>query len=351
MFMYRVVENLGTTCTTTPTPDVTYPKLVSATPLYGRLPLANGSEDVLDFVIDESQPVQEPAAKEEPSLFTPTGRGADRIEVPATRTTKYDLLYVDTNRDRNLTNDPPLRPMKEPPKMFARAGADPSLVVFDYLEVKPAGGDAATPGTPRTVRVLPWLNAMDAQQSYLVIMTTSVRKGRIQIGEVWYEAMMGSAVSGQANLLVRPEAPADAEASKKTWSMLGLGLQQAEGKFYEFSINSAGDQLTVAPYGGPMGELRIEPGERKVEQFAAAGSLQTSTGSVVWLGEPGNYYSEERVRTSQLPAGDYQLSYFTVACGDLLVRSRRTTSKFNLAARQPLPPRFQWLFAPISLMH
>ena len=69
-----------------------------------------------------------------------------------------------------------------------------------------------------------------------------------------------------------------------------------------------------------MGELRIEPGERKVEQFAAAGSLQTSTGSVVWLGEPGNYYSEERVRTSQLPAGDYQLNYFTVACGDLLVR-------------------------------
>ena len=33
--------------------------------------------------------------------------------------------------------------------MFADAGADPSLVVFDYLEVKPAGGDAATPRTPR----------------------------------------------------------------------------------------------------------------------------------------------------------------------------------------------------------
>ena len=51
---------------------------------------------------------------------------------------------------------------------------------------------------------------------------------------------MGSAVSGQANLLVRPEAPADAEASRKTWSMLGLGLQQAEGKFYEFSIRQRG---------------------------------------------------------------------------------------------------------------
>ena len=80
MFMYRVVENLGTTCTTTPTPDVTYPKLVSATPLYGRLPLANGSEDALDFVIDESQPVQEPAAKEEPSLLRQLGEAAHRIE-------------------------------------------------------------------------------------------------------------------------------------------------------------------------------------------------------------------------------------------------------------------------------
>lgn len=319
MYMFRVASTQGATCTTKPTPDVVYPKLVSPTPLYGRLPLTTRGEEgeQVDFVIDESQPGTEPAVKDEPSLLRQLSELLTGSKASAQRATKYDLLYVDVNRDRDLTNDPPLRPIKQRPKMFSEAGQDSSPVVFDYLDIQPAG--EATP-TTKPLRLLPWLNAVETEEAYLVVMTTGVRKGRIRIGDSSYEAVMGTSMEGQANLLVRRESSADTAASKQPWRMLGLGLQQAEGKFYELTASPAGDQLTVALYGGPMGELRLEAGDRKVDQFAAAGALQTSTGSVVWLGEPENYYSEQRVRTIQLPVGDYQLSYFTVACGNLLVR-------------------------------
>ncbi len=337
--MYRVAEMQYAACMTTPLPGVVYPKLTSPAPLYGRLPLTTHGEEEeeIDFVIDESQPAAEPAEQEKPSFFGRLGAWLSGSKAPPRRPTKYDLLYVDLNRDRDLTNDPPLRPIRQRPKAFA-AFDSASLVVFDHLDIKPVG-EAAQAAKP--VRMLPWLNGVDEDDEapYLVVMTTGIRKGRIRIGQAWYEAVVGTSIGDHANLLVRREPSPDANPpGKHSWRTLGLGLQQVEGGFYELSTNPAGDQLTVARYTGPMGELRLEAGDRKVDEFAAAGVLQTATGSAVWLGEPGDYGSEQYVRTVQLPVGDYQIGYLTVACGKLLVRLSADYRSREQVAESTAPP-------------
>ena len=91
-----------------------YPKLKSKQPLYGKLQfdrsLANPEGIAIYFVLDESGETP-PAAK--PAEKKPEKRhAADR------KLSSYDRLYIDANRDGDLTNDPLLKPMKDPPWKF-----------------------------------------------------------------------------------------------------------------------------------------------------------------------------------------------------------------------------------------
>jgi len=340
MYLFNVVQSYGVMCTSQPVADVTYPKLNSKSPVYGRLPDALGQQAALDFVLDESQAAEpgakESSAKEEPSLLNQLGQmiaGGPSAPVPSV---KYDLLYVDVNGDRDLTNDKPLQPMKEPPKIFGAMGPNPSMIIFDYLTLKPSSDSAQSP-----MRVLPWLSAAGRDQTHLVIMTTTVHKARIRLGEKWYEVMMGTAFRGMnAPLLVRPEGATDAQGKPSGWGMMQLGLHQADGKFFEVACNAERTELSVALYTGAMGELRIDPGKRTAERFGAAGALRTNNGSTVWLGEPNNYYSEELVRTIQLPEGDYQLGSLSVLCGDMRVRLTANNRRLGMpgAAADGPPP-------------
>ena len=310
-WIFQLADSKAADCRPIPFPDVAYPKLHSPNPQYGCLPLSADADDVLYFVVDEARRAEESAAK------------AASQEMGATAP-EYDLLYVDTDGDRDLTDDPPLRRMKEPPQCLAEGES----IVFDYLEIKPAGEDKTS---ACAARVLPWVNVDRSQASdpiaggspraTLVVLPVDAHTGRIRIGSTWYNAQVGMWIRGPASrLFVQREPPAGVEPGNRPWKPVFLGVHQVGTEFYEISANSAGDRLTVAPFGGALGEFRVEPGTRGVGVIGAAGALEDSTGSTVWIGEPNNNYSEEWSRACQLPAGDYQFSDLSVALGDLIVR-------------------------------
>ena len=171
-------------CASTPDPAVkAYPKLKSEEPLYATVTFGGGAAPVVryHFVLDQSeekppaadkpkaaadapqQPaVQQPAAespKEKADSKTPAKSSATAKRIltlrPATSRTaamaKYDILYFDANRDLDLTNDPPIHVMKDPPTGLP-TGA--SVKVFDTISFEvPLGGDAGA----AKVRVVPVL--------------------------------------------------------------------------------------------------------------------------------------------------------------------------------------------------
>ncbi len=382
MIRYQAAEHRTAMCGPAPVPDVVYPKLRSRNPLYGYLPLGNAAGDQVHFVVDESEPEEDAAEQSGTALLRQV---ADLLTGSAQATPdvkrEYDLLYVDTNGDRNLTNDAPLRPMKEPPKVLVNMSNNRSVVVFDYLEIKPLGD---SPSTARPVRFVPWLNSVRAafpgfqafpvpypgspmagtQQMRLIVTPTAVRTGRIRLGNTWYQAMLGIPISGPATrLLVKTESSSDAQPGRQLrWRQMPLGRQQAADGFYDVAVSPSGDRITVGPYRGPMGEFRVDPGYREVEQFGASGLLQTSTGSTAWIGEPGNYYPAQRPRSCELPVGDYRIASLTVACGDLLVslspNARRVqmpgdaaagTSAFPVAIREGQPFRMRFSDQPTMM--
>ena len=123
-----------------------------------------------------------------------------------------------------------------------------------------------------------------------------------------------------SRLLVKPETAAQTQAGQpQMWQQMPLGRHQTASGFFDIAASPTGDKITVGPYTGAMGEFRVNPGERKVERFGAAGSLQTAGTSPAWIGEPGNNFPTEWPSSCKLPEGDYRLAYLTVACGDLLV--------------------------------
>ena len=361
-WIFQLADFKVADCRLKPFPDVVYPGLHSPTPQYGCLPLSADADDVLYFVVDEAPSAEESTAEVESQ------------EMRA-RATEYDLLYVDTDGDGDLTDEPPLRRMKQPPRLFADVSEDEPCVVFDYLEIKSAG-EGKPPAC--AVRVLPWMNvdrsrtsdpvAGHSARAQLCVLPVDAHTGRIRIGNTWYNAQVGLRMRGPASrFFVQREPPAGVEPGNRPWKRVDLGMHQVGTEFYEISASSTGDRLTVARFRGAMGEFRVEPGTRSVGVLGAAGALEDSTGSTVWIGEPNNYDSEEWSRACQLPAGDYQFSYLSVALGDLYVRlsagpipmsddSAAGVSGFPIAIRagQPFVMRFsdqptvQFLSPPID---
>jgi hypothetical protein len=359
MMRYRVAQHRTVGCEMTPRPNVIYPRLYSPHPLYGSLPPANVGEKELHFVLDKSAPpaeeTEDQSGAAEVRQLADLPAGSTRA--PAGVKQEYDLLYVDRNADGDLTNDPPLRPLKEPPMLLATMTGNRSIVVFDYLEI-PSSDESSSEVQSR--RFVPWLTATvrpgfpgfapfpsqlpgtpfaggapmtGVPRTQLVLTPATVRTGRVRLGDTWYQAILGSSMGGSTGqLMVRPEAVANASPSRPSgWQTIPLGRHQAADGFYEVALNSAGNRISVRPYRGPMGEFRLDPGDRQVERFGASGMLRTSTGGAAWIGEPGNYYSDERPRSCQLPVGDYGLVSLRVACGDLLV------SLSPNSQRAPLP--------------
>ena len=123
----------------------------------------------------------------ERSATSPVRPGVKPSQTPIT----YDRLYFDANRDLDLTNDPILLPIKDPP-----AGANPfasqakQTVLYDYLAIPFDYGPGL--GT-RPFRLLPRLMIQEyegKQYTSLFFVATVARQGQIRIGSREYDAVL-----------------------------------------------------------------------------------------------------------------------------------------------------------------
>ena len=169
-------------------------------------------------------------------------------------------------------------------------------------------------------------------------MSTVVRKGTIRIGQQSYEVLLGNNFQGRgASVLLRSAG----STSPSAWKRIPLEtLQQEEGEFFTVSVDANGEQLTVSPYRGEYGELRIALGDRIVNKSGLAARLSRSDRSTINLGDS---YAAELPSHYRLPAGDYR-AYLLVDCGD--VRASLSNVGYDMQIRDGKPFVLQFADKP-----
>lgn len=338
-----------------------YPQLKSKHPLYGKVKFGANWTDPkagteYHFVIDESgerpaqakpaeaKPVAPKSGEDKPADKKPAKSSsllkalASSLSGPAASTAPpraeakpvktpitYDRLYFDANRDLDLANDPVLLPMKDPP-----AGADPfgsrakQTVVYDFLAIPFDHG----PGFGvRPFRVLPRLNIQESEgkdYSTLSFVATVARQGRIRIGSREYDALLAQphAISGRydgagAEMTLTPVG--SSRPLDSGWGLERVGaMHRVDGKYYTASVTPLGDKLTVKPYRGDLGVLKLGPGKRDLKKLSLDGSLYSET-SAVAVGETDGLLRLVTPGTAEcrLPVGDYLPGYMRIEYGRL----------------------------------
>ncbi len=282
---------------TLPDKDVKhYPKLVSSRALYGAVefgksPVEPGVGMRFCFVLDES---------------AGTGKGFDR-------------LYFDANRDLDLTNDPVLQPMENPPTPSDLMGGWGQSIIFRPLSIP---FDFGPEYGRRPVEVLPRFHWGDDRLS-MYFVATEARKGRIQIGRRRYSAVLAQ----QYQLTGRYDNPytalyLTAARGGPTWQhWLGAdeisSFRLVDGRFYTICATPTGDTLMVRRYRGDVGVLRLDRGARQIEGLSIRGSLR-SKAAIVPVGK-GAYWSgyPDPVEDCELPVGDYHPEFLVIRYGGL----------------------------------
>ena len=236
----------------------------------------------------------------------------------------YDRLYIDLDRDLDLTNDPVVKPMKDPPKHVVPSWKSKQRVIFDCIAVTFDFG----PGLgKRPFRAVPRLGISEhKEKEYAAVsfIATVARKGRIKIGSAEYDALMAQRylVSGRFDrpwtslLLTRVDEPNARE--ERWWGAEELhGMRCVDGTWYSISTTPLGEKLLVTPYEGDFGVFKVGPGKRDLDKLSVRGSLCSQTRAVP-VGErdekDGSYKAAQECL---LPVGDYRPSYLTLEYGRL----------------------------------
>lgn len=295
-----------------------YPELKSQKPLYGTVAFDRDYDKPdsgirFSFVLDES-------------AGTATG---------------YDRLYLDLDRDNDLTNDQPLTSMKEPP-----TGARPSwqveqMVFFDYAHVRFEFGPNLG---SRPVRLLPRLAVSESGHAALTFVATEARGGEIQIGPHRYDLVLGQShpITGRfdkpsTTFLLTDRASGERE---EWWGADSLRtMRVVDGTWYSFSTTPRGDKLAVHPYGGEFGVFEVGPGDRDINNLRVKGSLRSEHAAVpVGKVDPKRGWPEGTRRT-ELPVGDYLPRGLWVEFGRLSIFiSKNYHSDGHPRDRQGRPP-------------
>jgi hypothetical protein len=323
-------------CTLKPAPEVkAYPKLKSKRALYGSITLNRDPEKPGPgvkhyFVIDESG--ADKAADNPPKKST---EKAEESAAPAPKkaaNSGYDRLYFDSNHDLDLTNDPAVSLMKNPPEnAFQYLGDRENCQAFDTVAVQ-VGDNAAA--KDQTVRVLPvlifnaGLDSLFRGPGQVAFLPASARKGEIRLGNKAYTAVLmqmrgtiGRFDNASCPLVLMPVGVK--KGTPPYWWLNTLGtIREANGDFYTISATPSGDKLTVRPYGGERGVLEVSKGKRDVKEVGLTGLLQAK-GSYLPLGE-FSYMATEKstVAKYRLPVGEYLPAMLNVNYGDLVVSLR-----------------------------
>ena len=320
-----------------------YPKLLSKKPVYGLIRLAadpyqKESGTPLYFVADESgeKPPEEEPAKEEPkkeaSILDTLGAalGIKKANRPADEqlpklSNTYDRLYIDLSGDLDLTNDPVVVPMKKPPaSLIYRYSSLRQQVVFEEISVPLEFGEdlGRCP-----VRLVPRLEVQEYQgKEYpgVGFISAVARTGGIKLGDRSYQAVLAQRylITGRYDrpftglLLTASDNP---NGKGDWWGADQLSAMRLAGDtYYTTTSTPLGDQLIVKPYQGPMGILKIGPGDRKLEKLTIQGGLNSEDTSLA-VGKLADSGRREPVSECRLPVGDYIPNYVTIEYGDLRI--------------------------------
>jgi len=322
-----------------------YPELKSSRPIYGsavfyRDPIQSRVGPRFFFVIDESSPKEEEKAedKEKPeeteksqktqktdrrvavrSFGYPGVGGADQSSASG----KYDRMYFDANGDLDLTNDPVLTLMKEPPTQLAL----PQTVVFDCLTVEIDHGSEVG---KVPLKVLPCLMVFGRSRPIAIFTPATARKGTIKLGDDQFTAFLtqGSAISGRfdvpyTGLLLVPTDPSRKTIRRFSGQESLSTLRWIKGEYYDFSATPTGDKLTVAPYSGDTGLLKVSAGDRQgIEKLGVSGVLNLGKRTLP-LGDVYALPPAEKLAEHRIPVGDYTPLSLSVDFGPLEVSLAR----------------------------
>jgi hypothetical protein len=337
---YNLCRGEYAECLPEPSKEVkAYPKLNSKRPLYGVVkcgfnPLdQNAPKMEFYFVLDESgeEPIA-PKKEERPAAPSAAEKLKQALSSDAqkekTRETtlkdaplsKYDRLYIDLNRDLDLTNDPVVVPMKDAPWENLPPWPVEEKMAFENLNLDFDFG----PGVGiKPFRVFPWLSISEKGKSATMhFVAVSARKGQITIGKRKYDALLAQPyfITGRFDppstaLYLKP---IDSQDRMESWgfdSEFLMALQRVDGELYSISASPLGDKLTVKPYRGDYGVFMVGPGKRDIKDISVQGSLRSKTTSLGF--GPSN--QKEKIRECKVPVGEYLPSYLTIEYGRLSI--------------------------------
>ncbi len=293
---FEVSYGHGCSCQDEPMAGVTYPALVSAKPCYGEIRVdttfnqPTNSGTLHRYVIDESN-------------------GTD---------SGYDRLYIDLDGDGDLTDENPLAPMDNPPKVAHEPRDDKpnsQRVSFDYVTFSNAGEN----GQIYSSEVMPRLrlNRTEQQQyASLWLVPTKAWRGEIEIAgrrfiaTVCQNRPMGTRFDRPlTSLELEPLDNADRLAGGIFSDRLAA-MHKVDDQFWSLSTTPAGDRLFVTRYEGDFGTLTMNSGRLFAQKSRFSGTLM-SENRVVLVGEDYSANPEDgSVQSCSLPVGDYLPIYF-----------------------------------------
>jgi hypothetical protein len=318
-------------CSTTPFKEVkAYPKLKSKEPLYGKLQFDRSLSDregvAVYFVLDQSGEKPSSETKTEKKDEKPGAKKPDTRHPVNPRLSSYDRLYLDANRDGDLTNDPVLKPMKDPPWKFMPGYTYKERMAFELAKIDVDYG----PGMGvRPFSVFPWFIVSENEKRPIVVRfaAATARKGTIRLGKDKYDALLMQeyALTGRFDrpitaLLLTPKNHKGGVRSFGFESDLLMTMRRSGDRFYTTTASPLGDKLTVTPYCGDFGVFKIGAGGRKLKDLSFQGSFISKT-TALSIGPdraaPGT--AQKRLSECKLPVGDYLPSYLTLDYGGLQI--------------------------------
>ncbi len=261
---------------------------------------------------------------------------ANRLSAPVaiTRSTEdaggYDLIYIDTDLDGDLTDEAPSRPTQSAQETmllpsYWRSGeqrgffADFAPVTLDLPE-----GFPLRPYTVYPLLVSGTTTMDDEETTYasLFLRRPVIRMGQIEFLGEEYTAVLGELLlSGSYD-----SAHTRMQLCRKKGERSGLWYEETlawlrfeEGRFWDFSAAPDGSRLAIAPFTGPMGTLQFSPGQRDITELEMSGHVtsQRKTVPVGDLQREQTHGAYAACQECRLPVGDYMPSWLHFRYGNL----------------------------------
>ncbi|MGD0516956.1 MAG: hypothetical protein ABSA26_05410, partial [Thermoguttaceae bacterium] len=234
-------------------------------------------------------------------------------------------LYFDANHDLDLTNDPVLKPMKNPPWHALPPWAVKEKTAFDYLNVDFDYGSGVG---VKPFRIFPWFTlGEDGKSSTMHFVTTVARQGWITMGNHQYDALLAQpyAVSGRFDppytaLYLIPMFSRNAIDSDGFGGNMLMTVHRIDGELYTVAASPLGDKLIVKPYRGDYGVFKVGPGNRDIKDISFQGAFGSQTMAITFRPDYNlPEEKQEKIKECKLPVGDYLPKYITIEYGRLRI--------------------------------